>query len=79
MLGKCQFDQAAYEQLGNEIILQAFKDYRAALQVLKDNPKSISAGRDRNDVERFFRSRWFSALTEIDSEMLIRKLKEESV
>ena len=55
------------------------KDYRAALQVLEDNPKSISAGRDRNDVERFFRSRWFSALTEIDSEMLIRKLKEESV
>lgn len=30
-----------------------------------------------DDVERFFRSDWFCALTDIDGEMLLRKLEEE--
>jgi hypothetical protein len=70
-------DPAAYEKLGNAIILQAVKDYRAALKTLKKNTRNITANRDRDDVERFFRSGWFAVLTTVDGEMLIRKLREE--
>ena len=31
----------------------------------------------QEEVERFFRSGWFGMLTQIDPEMLIRKLQEE--
>ena len=66
-----------YEELANAIILQAVKDYREALSAVRNNPKSVSANRDIYDCESFFMSGWFSALTELDGETLIRKLKEE--
>ena len=71
------YGKAACEQLGNAIILQAVKDYRAALKIYRKNPDNISANRDIVDVECFFHSRWFSVLTELDGDMFIRKLKEE--
>ena len=57
------------EALANAIILQAVKDYRKAL-------KRDDCVRQK-EIERFFRSEWFSVLTKIDPEMLIRKLEEE--
>ena len=66
-----------YEELAQAIILQAVKDYREALR--KHSKRSIydPAIQTINEVERFFRSEWFSQLTSLDSEMLIRKLKAE--
>lgn len=32
---------------------------------------------DKDEIERFFRSRWFSVLTSVDGEMLIRSLQME--
>lgn len=69
-------DDTAYERLGNAIILQAVKDYRAAIKAHSKNPNSISANRDISDVERFFHSGWFGILTSIDGEMLIRELRK---
>lgn len=66
-----------YEALANAIIMQAVKDYRDALRKLKRGRKNTDAERTKAEVERFFRSGLFSALTEIDPEMLIRKLNEE--
>lgn len=57
------------EALANAIILQAVKDYRKAL-------KCDGCGRQK-EIEWFFRSEWFSVLTKIDPEMLIRKLRAE--
>ena len=68
---------AAYEKLANAIILQAVKDYRGALKILKKRPENISAKSTRDEVERFFRSGWYQVLTEVDGEMLIRRLLEE--
>ena len=68
----------AYEKLANAIILQAVKDYRGALRILKKHPESISAKSTRDEVERFFRSGWYQVLTEVDGEMLIRRLQEEA-
>ena len=55
-----------YENLANAIILQAVNDYR--------NTNSLGK---QADIERFFRSKWFSILTSIDPEFLIAKLNQE--
>lgn len=66
-----------YTRLANAIILQAVKDYRDANKKLARGKTNKNAEADKNEVLRFFRSDWFGALTEIDPEMLIRKLDEE--
>ena len=67
-----------YENLANAIILQAVKDYRQALKLLGRNSKCTSALSTKDECERFFRSEWFSFLTSVDGEMLIRRLKKEA-
>jgi hypothetical protein len=68
-----------FEELANAIILQAAKDYRKALKQISQSPNDIIALSKKQDIERFFRSRWFEVLTSIDPEMLIRKLNAEVV
>lgn len=70
-------DITNYENLANAIILQAVKDYRVALKCLKVNPRNKTALADKEEIERFFRSEWFSVLTSVDGEMLIRSLQME--
>lgn len=55
-----------YEKLANAIVLQAVKDYRCR-----------GSSDERESLERFFRSHWFSVLTSIDPEFLIKNLREE--
>ncbi len=57
-----------YENLANAIILQAVNDYR--------NTNFLE---ERADIERFFRSKWFSILTNLDCETLIVNLRKEVV
>lgn len=57
-----------YENLANAIVMQAVKDYRRSIR--EDECESI---------ERFFRSSWFSVLTSVDPEFLIRNLREEKL
>ena len=66
-----------YEELANAIILQAVKDYREALRLLGMNPNDKSAQRDKRSIELFFHSQWFSILTDLNGELLLKKLKEE--
>ena len=66
-----------YENLANAIILQAVKDYRMALKGLKANPRNRTAKADKDEIERFFRSQWYSSLTDVDGEMLILSLQKE--
>lgn len=70
-------DITNYENLANAIILQAVRDYRMALKSLKANPRNRTAMADKAEIERFFRSGWFSVLTSVDGEMLIRSLQME--
>lgn len=68
-----------WENLANAIILQAVKDYREARRKLKKRPKNEDAKLMISDCEAFFRSDWYRALTDLDGEMLIRKLREEKI
>jgi len=67
-------DITIYENLANAIILQAVKDYRMTLKSLKANSRNRTAQADKAEIERFFRSQWYSALTDVNGEMLIRSL-----
>ena len=58
--------QENYEKLAEAIILQAVKDYRDSCSYQM-----------RCSIERFFRSEWFTVLTTLDGEMLIKRLREE--
>ncbi len=66
-----------YENLASAIILRAVGDYRDALKCLDRFPHDRDSRRTKTEVERFFRSGWFSTLTTLDPEVLIKKLSEE--
>ena len=68
-----------WESLSNAIILQAVKDYREARKKHRKWPKNEDAKLMIADCEAFFRSDWFRDLTELDGEMLLRKLQEEEI
>ena len=67
-----------YEGLANAIILQAVKDYRDANQKLSRGRKNQTAQQMKDECLCFFRSHWFTILTEVDPEFLIRKLDKEA-
>lgn len=67
-----------YEKLANAIVLQAVKDFRDANKKLAKGRKNSVAKDVKNECIRFFTSPFFGVLTEIDPEMLIRKLEEET-
>ena len=65
-----------YERLANAIVLQAVDDYSRALKAVKRNPSNRTAIDEALQIERFFRSGWYSTLTSVDGEYLIRRLQE---
>jgi hypothetical protein len=67
----------ACQKLADAIVIQAAKDYRVALKRQKRNPYSETARRTISEVERFFRSKWYKSLTEIEGEYLIGRLRKE--
>ena len=66
-----------FEGLANAIIIRAVIDYRLALKQLRQNPLFQPAIRMSYEVERFFRSDWFSILTRINGIELLARLKTE--
>lgn len=66
-----------YKELANAIIVQAVKDYRDAVERLRYTPDDKSAQYDKRSIEKFFRSNWFSILSDLNGELLLKKLKEE--
>ena len=77
MAGKKNLAEDPYERLANAIVIQAADDYRIALKKIKAYPKNKEAISEALELERFFRSGWYSQLTSVDGEYLIRRLKEE--
>ena len=66
-----------FEGLANAIVIQAAVDYRLALKQLRQNPLFQPAIRMSYEVERFFRSDWFSILTRINGIEMLARLKTE--
>ena len=66
-----------YESLANAIIVQAVKDYREALQRLDRHPEKNDYKVEVNSLERFFCSSWYQILTDLDGNLLMRKVREK--
>ena len=67
-----------YETLANAIILSAAEDYRKALRGCKRSPEEAIHRRNKKAIEWFFRSEWFRVLTNLDSKLLLTKLRQEA-
>ena len=77
MTGTKNLAEDPYERLANAIILQAVTDYRAALKRIKWKPEDRETIDEAMRVESFFHSGWYSQLTAVDGEYLIRRLQNE--
>lgn len=64
-----------YEDLANAVIIQAAKDYNEALKALKKNSKCKPALIMKRDCECFFRSAWFTVLTNLNGDVFMERLK----
>lgn len=69
--------EEAYSKFANAIVLQSVKDWRAARRKLKRKSHNESARIELESCERFFRSDWFTELTDVDGGVILRKLYEE--
>ena len=66
-----------YENLANAIIVASADDYRFALDKLCEDPDNKKANILKEEVVKFFRSQWFKALTNVDGNYLLKKIREE--
>lgn len=69
------YPQKPYEVLANEIIIRAATDYKQALKKLKKHPHDKHAAERIAECEKFFRSRWYRKLTDVDGEFLMQRLR----
>jgi hypothetical protein len=67
-----------YEDLANAIIVQAVKDYRKILQALEKDPLNTQATYCKRELEKFFHSKWYRTLTNLDGNVLLDKLRKET-
>ena len=65
------------EMLVLAIVRQAAEDWRRAVLMLSGRPDHPEALALRRETERFFRSRWFHQLVDLDGEELLERLKRE--
>ena len=69
-----------WEALAASIILQAAKDYRKCRKKLQKTPDHPEATKMIRDVEKFFRSRWFSVLSnDLNGAEVLDRLKHEDL
>ncbi|MFV0313659.1 MAG: hypothetical protein ACK5I7_01005 [Anaerotignum sp.] len=66
-----------YENLANAIVELAVKDYKRMLERLNVYSKDYEAQSQKQRIEKFFRSDWYKALTNIDGEWLMKKIQSE--
>ena len=69
--------RANWENLANAIVLTSVKDFRREYKKLLRNPKSRDAASEVAALIRFFTSEYYSSLTSVDGEFLVRRLKSE--
>lgn len=67
-----------YVELANAIVLQAFQDYRKALFKLVQEPEEWKHRSSKKKLERFFHSKWYRTLTDLDPAILMQEAKRQA-
>ena len=68
-----------WEALANSIVLVAADDFRKNRKKLLRNPDDPQASRAIRELEKFFRSRWFGLLSDVDGCYILDQLKAEDL
>lgn len=67
-----------YQKLAGAITVQAITDFRKALKHLAKGKGNLELDiREINEVVKFVNSKWFTTLTSVHPEIVLKKLKEE--
>ena len=64
-----------YQALANAIVELAVKDYKKALKQHFRFPNNKDYANEVASLERFFRSSWYSVLTDLDGEYLMTRIQ----
>ena len=68
-----------YEMLATAIIEQALRDYRRARMNILKKYDVINSGIRIREIQKFFKSRWFRFLSDLDGEKLIELMENEKI
>ena len=68
-----------YQELANAVIETAAKDYRIALMHHFRHPQSADYSIRISEIEHFFRSQWFCALSDLNGEYLLVRIRDMAV
>ena len=66
-----------YERLAEQIIIRAAKDYRNVLKRPFKHPENPTALATKEEIEMFFYSQWFTVLTKVNPNVIIKGIQEE--
>ena len=66
-----------YEYIFEQVLIRAAKDYRNALKRLYKHPENPTALATKKEVECFFYSQWFTVLTKVNPNVIIKGIQEE--
>jgi len=74
---RAETEEACWQNLANAIIIQAAKDYRAILKRLKKHPDNKTLTDQQRVMERFFVSKWFKTLCDLEGRALNSRIRKE--
>ena len=65
----------SYQLLANAIIAQAALDYHEVLLTWANNKADVNILIEKKDLEEFFLSGWFGILSDLNGEVLMKKIQ----
>jgi len=65
------------QNLCSAVVVQAAKDYRTNAHKLRKNPEDTGAQAGIRELEQFFRSYWFTVLSDADGGYILERLQKE--
>ena len=68
-----------WQALANAIIINAVKEYLAALRRLKRRPNNPAMSNKIQELERLFHSEWYELLTNVNPDYLIGRLRKQVI
>lgn len=68
-------ERQPWEDLANGIVEQAADEYKKALKRIQKTD-SLKAAQEIHSLNRWFRGKWFSMLTQVDPEYIIKNLNK---